>query len=135
LIMGVLSLTWKSPIMPGSSWKPLEPNIPVARILMLLSIGVGLPYFVLSATGPLLQAWFARCYPGASAYRLYSISNFGSLLALLSYPFVVEPHLRLGAQGLIWLMLYVVFAGGVFSCARSLWGVGENVWTRRVMCH
>src|SRR5271157_1307293 len=108
VLMGALATMWKSPIMPDASWKPSAPDFPIARILLLLTVSVGLPYFVLSSTGTLLQAWFARTHE-ASPYRLYSLSNLGSLLALLTYPFVVEPALRLRTQGLAWAALYLIF--------------------------
>ena len=86
------------PILPGEHWKPADGSDPAGRILFLLAATVGLPYFVLSTTGPLVQAWFSRTNPGRSPYRLYSLSNIGSLLALLSYPFLVEPAATLGTQ-------------------------------------
>lgn len=120
LLMGILALFWKSPIMPGPNWKPLQSDSPVLRILFLLSASIGLPYFILSTTGPLLQAWFTQTHPGISPYRLYSLSNLGSLLALLSYPFMVEPSLTLRAQGDTWCALYLAFALGTGLCARTV---------------
>ncbi len=63
---------------------------------------LGLPYILLSATSPLLQAWYSRTRPGAIPYRLFALSNFGSMLALLSYPVLFEPNFALGAQARIW---------------------------------
>ena len=80
------------PIIPKTYWKPADAADPTLRILLLLAVTLGLPYFVLSATSPLLQAWFGRVQPGKSPYRLYSLSNTGSLLALVIYPFVLEPY-------------------------------------------
>src|SRR5439155_16691419 len=80
------------PIIPAAAWKPPSPADPAWRILQLLFACVGLPYFVLSTTGPLMQEWFRRLRPGASPYRLYALSNLGSLLALISYPFAFEPN-------------------------------------------
>ncbi len=97
------------PIAPSDWWKPQDSNWPTARILALLAVCVGLPYFVLSSTGPLVQAWFSQTLPGRSPYRLYSLSNFGSLLALLSYPFVFEPALDGHAQSLWWTAGFVLF--------------------------
>jgi spermidine synthase len=97
------------PILPGSQWKPLTGDLPVLRILAVLAASVGIPYLVLSTTGPLVQTWFARAHPGASPYRLYSLSNAGSLLALVSYPLVVEPTLHIGAQGYVWSAVYALF--------------------------
>ena len=68
-------------IAPPDTWKPLDASHPTGRILLLLAATVGLPYFVLSTTGPLVQAWFARTWPEKSPYRLYALSNLGSLAA------------------------------------------------------
>jgi spermidine synthase len=105
-------------IAPGANWKPTDPDTPVQQILVLLLVAVGLPYFVLSATGPLLQGWFARIYPGVSPYRLYALSNVGSLLALLSYPFVFERFLKLQEQAWWWMYAYWVF---VLLCGWCAW--------------
>jgi len=79
------------PIIADASWKPAGGEDPTWRILGLLSVTIGLPYFLLSTTGPLVQAWFARTFPAGTVYRLFALSNFGSLLALVSYPFAFEP--------------------------------------------
>ncbi len=120
LLMGALALIWQSPITPGPSWKPAGPDFPITRIFILLIVSVGLPFFILSTTGPLLQAWFARSRHGASPYRLYALSNIGSLLALVTYPFLVEPALTLKAQAILWSLLFLGFAVGVALCARSV---------------
>lgn len=109
------------PIIPAAAWKPQGADYPTLRILLLLSACIGLPYFVLSATGPLMQGWFNRTNPSASPYRLYSLSNAGSLLALVSYPFIVEPALSRATQANVWswsLGAFAVFAG---VCAVWLW--------------
>ena len=106
------------PITPSDGWKPADSGYPTARILALLAVCVGLPYFVLASTGPLVQAWFSRAFPGRSPYRLYSLSNFGSLLALLSYPFVVEPALDGHAQSLWWTAGFVLFC---LLCGTACW--------------
>jgi hypothetical protein len=90
------------PITPAESWKPTADVHPTARILFLLTACVGLPYFILSSTGPLLQRWFSLQAPGQSPYRLYALSNIGSLLALVSYPFFFEPALNSPAQASVW---------------------------------
>ena len=105
------------PILPGVQWKPTTVEHPTAQILLLLAVCVGVPYFVVATTSPLLQAWFSRTHPGRSPYRLYALSNVGSLLALLSYPFVVEPRLTTRAQGLSWSAAFVVFVLCVGYCA------------------
>jgi len=104
------------PILPSADWKPVDGSQPTWRILSLLLATVGLPYFLLSTTGPLVQAWFARSFAGQSPYRLYALSNIGSLLALLSFPFVFEPVLELGSLAWMWSAGFVVFA---LLCALS----------------
>jgi hypothetical protein len=99
------------PIRPSAAaWKPTSSADPAGHILLLLIATVGGPYLLLSATGPLLQRWFTVSQPARSPWRLYALSNFGSLLALLSYPFAVEPFLRLNSQAWMWSGLYVAFA-------------------------
>ena len=97
------------PIAPSPEWKPTDASDPTGRILALLLVSVGGPFLVLSTTGPLIQAWYARARPGRSPYRLYALSNAGSLLALLSYPFVFEPALRLTVQTTLWSWAYAAF--------------------------
>src|SRR5271169_6372424 len=84
LLMATLAQMWQSPITPGVNWKPPSPDFPVTRIFALLLASIGLPFFILSANGPLLQAWFAQSYRGNSPYRLYALSNVGSFLALVT---------------------------------------------------
>jgi hypothetical protein len=110
LLMLGLAFLWASPITPPASWKPQTVSDPIGHIFLLLAISIGLPYFMLSTNSPLMQAWFARRFPGTIPYRLYSLSNFGSLLALVTYPVLVEPLLTLRAQGWMWSGLYLVFA-------------------------
>jgi len=123
LLMGALALIWQSPITPGPNWKPLSPDFPVARIFILLLVSIGLPFFILSTTGPLLQTWIAQSHQDTSPYRLYALSNVGSLLALLTYPFVVEPSLTLKAQAIVWSILFVAFAIGIGLSARQIYHV------------
>jgi spermidine synthase len=82
---------------------------PSLQILLLLAATVGPPYFLLSSTAPLVQRWFAASESGASPWRLYALSNLGSFLALLSYPFAVEPFVSLAKQTQIWTWLYGAF--------------------------
>jgi hypothetical protein len=89
---------------------------PAIRIVVLLATTIGLPYLLLSATGPLLQSWYARARSGAP-YRLYALSNLGSLLALLSYPFAVEPVTTVRAQAHGWSVCYLLFAAACAVCA------------------
>jgi hypothetical protein len=103
------------------SWKSQVAGDPTWRILLLLTAAIGLPYFVLSATGPLMQQWFSTTNPGVSPYRLYALSNVGSLLALLSYPVFFEVRFARHVQWTMWavgLGLFVVFCG---YCALRVW--------------
>ncbi len=120
LAMTTLAIWSKSPILPGAGWKAARVHFPIVRILMVLSASIGLPYFALSATAPLVQSWFALSFPEKSPYRLYAVSNFGSLLGLLTYPFAVEPNLGLRAQANLWFILYLVFAVSITYCALPL---------------
>ena len=106
LFVSVLSL----PILVNESWKPEGGEDPVLQILMLLSATVGLPYFLLSSTGPLVQSWFAARLPGQSPYRLYALSNVGSMLALISFPFLVEVLLDSNGQSWMWTLIYVFYS-------------------------
>jgi len=102
------------PILPRDSWKPTGLENPAWRILLLLGVTVGLPFFLLSSTSPLLQAWYAQRRAGSAPYRFYALSNAGSLLALLSYPILVEPRLSTSHQAVGWSLAY---AAVVVLCA------------------
>jgi len=102
------------PILPKDSWKPSGPDAPVIHILLLLGTTVGLPYFLLSATSPLLQAWYTQTRAGAVPYRFYALSNLGSMLALLSYPILIEPMFSTSHQAVGWSVAY---AGVGLLCA------------------
>ncbi len=116
LLLGSLAFL---PLHPSAAiWKPASAADPSGRILLLLTVTVGGPYLLLSATTPLLQRWFTIDHPRKSPWRLYALSNFGSFLALVSYPFVFEPLLRLRTQGSIWSGLYLVFA---VLCGCAAW--------------
>lgn len=97
------------PIYPSAALKPSGTSDPTFGILGLLAATVGLPYFLLSTTGPLVQAWYARRYKGAVPYRLYALSNVGSMFALLSYPFLFEPVWTTHQQSTIWSIGYGAF--------------------------
>lgn len=115
------------PVVPPETMKPAPDAEPISSILLLLGATVGLPYFVVSTTNPLVQAWFARSFPETSPYWLYALSNGGSLLALLSYPFVVEPLWGRHAQALAWSGGFVLFALLCSGLAvSSLWGVAAS---------
>ena len=108
------------PIVPDASWRPTGPESPTLRLLGLLSVSVGGPYLLLAGTTPLLHAWFGRTHSGRSPYRLYAVSNAGSLLALLVYPTLVEPWVRVRSQGVGWSWAYGVFGIALLGLAAGL---------------
>ena len=103
-------------VVPEDQWKPQGSDRPSLHILVILAACVGPSYLMLASTAPLVQVWFSRANPGRSPYRLYALSNVGSLGALLSYPLVVEPQLGLADQGVAWSALFIAFA---IACAAS----------------
>ncbi len=117
MLLALLWSAWGNPVLPDADWKPADSANPVGRILLLLGASIGLPFFILSATNPLLQAWFSRTHPGTPPWRLYALSNLGSLLGLLGYPFLVEWLLPLSAQAWLWTLGYVLFAAGIVASA------------------
>jgi hypothetical protein len=108
--------------LPSEGWIPTGDEQPIPRILLILVVSIGLPYFVLAATGPLLQAWFARSFPGRVPYRLYALSNVGSLLALATYPAFFEPQFNLPAQAKLWTGGFVLYA---VLCALIGWQIAR----------
>lgn len=126
-LLTALGLGWSSPVTPPADMRPADASFPVFDIFLLLLISVGLPYFILAANGPLMQAWFSRAFPEKSYARLYALSNVGSLLGLLAYPVLIEPSLTLRGQGWAWtggFVLFAVVAGMLSYRARA-----ENVHT------
>src|SRR5258707_3957721 len=105
------------PVAPDVSWKPAGGDNPVWGILALLFHTVCTPYFVLSSTSPLVQAWSARAFPGSSPYRLFALSNLASMLALLGYPFLFEPWFASTEQSRWWSIGYALFVacGGALA--------------------
>lgn len=104
------------PVIAGATWKPDGTEEPTLYILLLLASTVGLPYFLLSTTGPLIQSWVSRTLIGAQVYRFFSLSNLASLIALICYPFLIEPYAALKTQAHAWSMVYTLF---VFLCIAS----------------
>jgi len=119
LAFALLSL----PVAIPAGWTPPASGNVIPWLLRLLAIAVGVPFFVLAATAPLLQRWLSNLdHPAAeNPYMLYAASNAGSLLGLLSFPFVMEPNLRLGQQSSLWTVAYVVALVLTASCAWIVW--------------
>ncbi len=106
------------PIAPHTSWRPQPGSDPAWRILGLLTASIGLPFILLSATSPLVQTWYARARSASEPYHLFALSNLASLLALLSFPFLIEPHIPSHRQALLWSALFAIFAG---LCSMVAW--------------
>lgn len=117
ILLVSLAFIWPSPLTPGANWKPSGDSQPIIRLLVLLGVSIGLPYFVLASTGPLLQSWFSRTPARESTYRLYALSNLASFLALLSYPFLLEPWLPLKMQARFWSLAFAAYALVCGYCA------------------
>jgi hypothetical protein len=106
------------PILASSGSKPRGDEEPISRILFLLVVTIGLPYFLLSTTTPLLQSWYWRRFRSAVPYRLFALSNFASLLALLGFPLLFEPAFDLRQLGWGWSIVFIAFGG---LCAVTAW--------------
>src|SRR5215470_15318929 len=117
LWLAVMGFEWHRFLLPSNTFRTESNDHPALSVTILLSVSVGLPYLVLSSTGPLVQSWFAITCATRSPYRLYAISNLGSLLALLSYPVAVEPWLSLRSQAGIWSALFLFYAIAYTFCA------------------
>lgn len=112
------------PIIPSEALKPAAGADAAVRIVVLLMTTIGLPYFLLSSTGPLLQKWVAPRFPEKSVYRLFALSNFGSLIGLLAFPFAIEPFSTARTQSIAWSVAYALFA---IACALSAWKAQTSV--------
>jgi len=115
------------PFAIGGYTPPSPARTPVLWLLMLLVTTVGLPFFAVSTNAPILQRWFATSGHRLAKDFLYSISNFGSVLGLLSYPVLVEPHLRLAHQSRLWAAGYAVLVLLVSSCAFTVWKSSPDI--------
>jgi SAM-dependent methyltransferase len=115
------------PIVADVSWKPAGNEDPGARIIGLLFATIGLPYLLLSTTGPLVQAWFARSFPQSTVYRLFALSNLASMLALISYPFVFETWIATATQAYAWSAGYGLFA--VLCATSAIYSLRTNAIT------
>ncbi len=126
LIISLVTL----PVAADASWKGMTLDYPSLAVLAVLAVACGAPYLLLSTTGPLMQAWYARVGvasgDGSRAYRLYALSNLASMLALLTYPVLIEPALALEAQANTWSVAYVVFVAAALGTAWLTWRAGAG---------
>src|SRR5580704_3771686 len=106
------------PVAPRAVFPSLDAIHPAAQILAVLTASIGLPFILLSATSPLVQSWHARVSGSAEPYHLFALSNFASLIALLTFPFLIEPRISSHGQVLLWTSLFVVFVG---VCSLTAW--------------
>jgi hypothetical protein len=113
------------PITVSEAMKPTDATQPVGRILLLLTVTIGLPYLMLATTGPLVQAWFTRQFRSAQVYRLYALSNLASMLALLGYPPLIEPNASGALQSVGWSVGYATFV--LLAIAAAWSGVRRGV--------
>ena len=120
----LLACLFSLPITASETWKPQGAENPTLQILGLLVMSIGLPYFALSSTGPLVQSWFSRERTNAIPYRLFALSNLGSMLALLAYPLAIEPLLSLRGQSLTWSVLFVCY---VLASGYLVWHHRSNL--------
>jgi hypothetical protein len=118
LALVVTTFAWGTPLVPSVALRPTGSDAPTLRLLLLLGLSVGLPYFALSSTGPLLQAWVAQRVPAVTAMRLYAASNVGSLVGLLAFPVLLEPVWPLRTLAWAWAAGFVLFA---IACASVAW--------------
>ena len=107
----------------GNAGSTLEQNYPALWLFAYLLSAVGLPILLISTTSPLLQKWFTRTghHSANDPYFLFAVSNAGSLLALISYPLLLEPNLKLSRQTHLWMVGYVVFLVLNLGCVIVLW--------------
>jgi len=129
--IAAMALRWDTPITPDASWKPAAGEFPTWRVLAVLGVSVGLPYFLLSTTSSIVQAWFSRMHHQSSPYAFYVLSNTASLLALLSYPVLFEPNWSVKQQAIFWSLGFVLYLGLIGYCslrarARPLAGSGAD---------
>ena len=127
----LMAFTWDTPITPGRSWKPSSSDFPVWHVVLVLGASVGLPYFLLSTTSSLAQAWFSRLRSKSSPYSFYILSNAASFIALLSYPVLVEPNWTIHQQAWFWSGAFCLYLLLIGLCAAQ---VNRSVDSRSGEC-
>jgi hypothetical protein len=115
----IMAFHWATPITPDASWKPAVGASPVWQIFAVLSVSVGLPFFLLSTTSSLIQSWFSHIHRRVSPYAFYVLSNVASLLALLSYPVLFEPNWTVRQQAIYWSIGFGIYALALGACVLS----------------
>lgn len=124
--LGFAWLRWGSPVLPGDAWKPVSGSgNPIPQLLLTLIAAIALSYTLLAANSPLIQRWYGIGSETTRPYRLYALSNAGSLLALLSYPILIEPNLPLSLQAKIWAGLYCLFVAATIASALAAHKAGR----------
>ena len=111
----ILALAVKSPLVVGGGWRPASAEISPWRIIALVGTGVGIQFFLLSTTSPIVQHWYSL-HTG-TPYRLYALSNVGSLLGLLTYPLIFEPMMGLRSQAWLWALMFLAYSACYTACA------------------
>jgi len=127
VVLLVLAALLAARVLPGTELRPESPDSPVFQVLLIFGASVGLPYFCLATTGPLVQHWFTSTAHSSSVFRLYALSNVGSFLALLSFPYVLEPWLEQQEMGRLWTAGFWVFALLCFPVALGAWQNNSSV--------
>ena len=112
-----------------SGWQPPTQSSPVLWVLAMLSVAVGLPFFLLASSTPMLQLWFSHSghKSARDPYFLYAASNAGSLIGLLSYPLILEPNLRLSTQSDLWSYGYAAFLALAIGCGALVWRAHSSI--------
>lgn len=121
-----LFFVWRSPITPGIEWKLPGSTSPITQVLQFLLLSVGLPYFLLATTSTVLQNWFGKVHDKQSPYKLYALSNAGSLIGIASYPFLIEPFFSLYTQGFWWAIGFLIYSIAISICCIKLFFVKEK---------
>ncbi|MBU3724633.1 MAG: hypothetical protein FGM18_03855 [Burkholderiaceae bacterium] len=121
--MLLLAAALTMPIIAADHWRPTGQEEPISQVLGLLAATIGLPYFLLATTTPLVGSWYWRRYQTSAPYRLFALSNFASLLALLGFPLLIEPWIGNREIALLWSGLFIVFA---LLCALLGWSTVQH---------
>ncbi|HEV2700315.1 MAG TPA: fused MFS/spermidine synthase [Steroidobacteraceae bacterium] len=120
----VLAAAVTLPIVPNAHGGALQADLahthPALGVVVSLTLTVGLPYVLVSATTPVVQSWYARCLPGRSPYGLFALSNLASMLALFGYPLLLEPWVGTRWQAYGWSLAYLVWAALMLACAAAM---------------